>query len=374
MKTLLLFCILTLSERFLNINLGYLRLSLGDLFVVSFFIYHLLSGATLPKSMVALLALVFFLLSVSSFSNALIGLNAVVSISLKVFMAFVLVRHERDATYDRRNLMIYGFFITGLILCDLFLTGKLGGTEYFNANELGFYLLGSYFVISAYLIRHERAIGKMSHVAFILFVVFLILNSRQGVLALMGVFVAILVFSNASRLKKGTVIVCFGAILSLAIAPNSQLLNDRNLQRLDTIILLEPSTRADNYRLNNILFGLNGFLEKPLIGHGLTSFLKDSEYKKVAHNAYVTFLYEMGLVGFILYTYFLFFSFTVGRRVIKVYRKVYSSFAIYCFGFWPLSLVIVSLFIEVLAKAPLYLFVFSTFMMYEACNRKVGGL
>ena len=94
----------------------------------------------------------------------------------------------------------------------------------------------------------------------------------------------------------------------------------------------------------------------------------------VAHNSYVTLLYEMGIVGFSLYIWFLFFSVIVGRRVIKVYLNVYNSSALYVFGFWPLSLVSVSLFIEVLVKAPLYLFIFSTFMMYEACNRKVGKL
>jgi O-antigen ligase len=79
-----------------------------------------------------------------------------------------------------------------------------------------------------------------------------------------------------------------------------------------------------------------GFLEKPLLGHGLTTFRKNHNIfddkgklirKPVTHNDYLQILYELGLVGLLLFLYLFIFNF---RKIYK-YTSLNSSESVVIF-------------------------------------------
>ena len=83
-----------------------------------------------------------------------------------------------------------------------------------------------------------------------------------------------------------------------------------------------------------IKYGFEGFLNKPLFGHGFMSF---SEYAFTtygleigyAHNNYIELLFDMGFVGLVIYyiPYFIFFNYYIHMRK---YRTLFLKFLFYC--------------------------------------------
>lgn len=66
-------------------------------------------------------------------------------------------------------------------------------------------------------------------------------------------------------------------------------------------------TQGDKYRLLNILSGIDGWLQNPIFGHGLGSYIRLNEFGKVAHNSYITLLFEGGLLLFSIFIYLIYY-------------------------------------------------------------------
>jgi O-antigen ligase len=91
-------------------------------------------------------------------------------------------------------------------------------------------------------------------------------------------------------------------------------------------IQLSDSADANsfNWRIAQWTFLLQSWSNHPLFGHGLGTALEVSVFKKEAHNDYIRFLVETGLVGFVS---FILLLFAQGVRLIQLLRASTHSIA-----------------------------------------------
>ena len=121
--------------------------------------------------------------------------------------------------------------------------------------------------------------------------VYLVILKRQKMIRLPGiiaVFIAVLIISS----------------ISFALAPSAP--KDILIERLDPT-RLEEGEGMDKYtagRTMLLLYGIQLFIESPIYGHGQNSFQQLIEkfgITAVAHNTYLSYLVEYGLIGLILF-------------------------------------------------------------------------
>ena len=98
-----------------------------------------------------------------------------------------------------------------------------------------------------------------------------------------------------------------------------------------------------------ILFGLRGFLENPF-GHGVASFIASNPFNLVAHNFYVTSVYELGIFALV-------FIATILKAIKNVTASVPLGPRAVLINIIVLSFFIQLLFIGALGKAGIFLVV-----------------
>jgi len=148
---------------------------------------------------------------------------------------------------------------------------------------------------------------------------------------------------------------CAGILSVLALLPFlvSQVTEENSLNRLETITTLEAQTRADKYRIDNALYVIQNFNDKAWFGHGITGFVKDGPYNKVVHNAYLSALYDIGLVGLLLLLVCLWMMLRPFFIAFRYRAELPESLilpSVFACGF-----IVQIMFIEALGKPPFYL-------------------
>ena len=195
--------------------------------------------------------------------------------------------------------------------------------------------------------------GKHILVPFILIVVAGVIASRQNILAVLVGFLALFFFLKPKqKMIVGTMVVCFGIIVGPFVI--SKIASDERMSaRLSTVTEFEPATRADKYRLANIIQAVEGFQRSPVFGNGPTSFKRNNQFDKVAHSTPFSALYELGLLGLL----FLIAIFWNIMRFPFYLRRVLNPHpaAVIFASLMPL-IVVQSFFIELLPKAPLFVY------------------
>ena len=78
-----------------------------------------------------------------------------------------------------------------------------------------------------------------------------------------------------------------------------------NLLEIDELESNTTITQGDKFRVLNILSGFKGWMDSPLLGNGIGSYVRLNEFGKVAHNTYITLLFEGGLMFLLLFIYIL---------------------------------------------------------------------
>jgi hypothetical protein len=146
----------------------------------------------------------------------------------------------------------------------------------------------------------------------------------------------------------------------------TNILNEYNSQKLQDLINLEINTRADKKRLELLLFGINGIIERP-VGHGLTNFLKNNPLALSTHNTYLQLLYELGIIMSIL-IFWIFFSLKKCIKLSRIQKNYYNLL---------LSLIILIFFIQLIVNDSLgtiNVFIVLGFLIYLSSNRKFNYL
>lgn len=355
-----LFASTILSERFFKIDVGIFQLSAGDAVILLTLPWMLTYTGKMPKWTSYLACGIFLSLLISMLLNGGNGLNSLVSVPLKLVGAGLVYYELSMLSRHSVWALVIGVIIAILSVNMVFFTG-LGffSQEIFNRNELFSYFL-SFACVFLLLLRGRNASDKgFMRVALVLIIWLLMLativQSRQGMLC--AVLLLALVTMYKINIKNFLPLsMAFVFVLGLLAKPILSVIDDERFnRRIATISEFDPQTRADTYRLDNALYVINNFEKAPFFGKGATSFVKEGPYQKVVHNAYLTSLYETGIFGlFVLLICFVFMLRPL-RNGWKNRRILPASLVLP--SFFMLAFFVQAFFIEVLAKAPFFIFV-----------------
>jgi O-antigen ligase len=335
----------------------------GDIFILMYFITVLLSGKRiLIRNEFLILALVFAtIILLSMIANvSIFGLNTLVTVPLKIVLVGIFCTDLLKSKLNRLDTIVIDLNIAINCFLLVFLSDALEITsfELFNRNELVAYT-SALFCLRVVAMTQERNIGTDSSVPIwfpllILGLMAIIAQSRQSLFALIVAGLVIYMLFSSSKTSFFLKIIVSGLCITLFVSVVSNMqFEGYQGARLKTLQNFEPATRADKQRLENISQGINGAIEKPIFGHGPTSFRRNNEFDKVAHNSYITAVYELGFVGLIvILTTFMRLArpLMIKTQNLRLRR---SSIAI---GGLAIFFFVQSLFIEFLGKAPFYIF------------------
>lgn len=356
----LVFLLGTLFERFLNVEIGPLRLGPGDIVVLLSLPYCMLKYRFIKTYFLQLAGFTFLVILISILFNSFnYGFNSLITVPLRVVAAGVIANELLSLNRHSAWAMFFSliYFLT-IVMAVFFSDGSsLSFYELFNRNELLCYSV--VFVILALFCAANSKTGistlKFQHISILVLLLgaALMLQSRQNVMAILVAFGCVF---WVLPLKKKMLVLIFLAGSIVVSAPLIMKLvgsNERLNARVSTVVDLEPATRADKYRLNNIIQAVEGFERSPIYGNGPTSFRRDNVYNKVAHSTPFSVIYELGLLGL---GCLLLVFYKILRASFKLLVSSRSSpyFALLA-SLLPV-VVVQSFFIELLPKAPLYVY------------------
>lgn len=365
----LLFLNLQLLERVFSLDVGYLKIGPGELFILIFLFYRLIvkKSATIPKDFLLVAFGFFAIILAGLISNAaLYGVNSMITIPARILVVGVICSDLAKTRYSRTAAFVTNFNIFIFFLLLIFLSGVLpiAYAELFNRNELMAYTsaLLALRVVNLSKVGAQRVVSWASlfwlTAGCLLFMAF-VGQSRQALIAsAIMIFVIYIVTSKNNVALLGRVVIGSLFIATLFLAISNITLDGYQGARLQTLQTFEPATSADRQRLANIFQGIEGARDKPIFGNGATSFIRNNEFKKVAHNTYVSTVYEFGVVGLLVLIGIL-------LRMLKpmFINKVSINFQRAALVVGGLSVYFMAqiVFIESYAKAPIYILMMCSF-------------
>lgn len=215
--------------------------------------------------------------------------------------------------------------------------GRLGGDITGNANIFSALFMYSG-VFAAWLAIYSK--NKKQQYLFILALAIILLfmalsGGRKTIVAVLASLVCFLLCKSSGKRKINIIIYCIASIIAIGIIIwlmlNIPFLYDHVGERFEDLIQMmmgkSNSVGSDDLRRRMIGMAFEGWLDKPLLGHGIDSFkyynLSKTGNFFYSHNNYVELLYDVGIVGFIAY-YSMYYY--IGKQLIlKVLSKGMKS-------------------------------------------------
>ena len=259
--------------------------------------------------------------------------------------------------------------VTALAGAYFFVEGNpIAPVQALNKNEFGHYLLCFFCLLSFSFLNTNKNINwKKTGISFMIIIVIVgvTLFSRQFLVSVILGLIFVYIRFNLFSLAK-VALILFASYFSVQfIAEN--VLNGYNQRRLKFFTSSSDMTRADLHRYENIIWGVEEFLKAPWIGYGLGSFRANSPTGLVAHNTYLSAIYELGLLGLGAILLIILGNFIALSRL-KMARKNFASSCVTLFLF---SLLVQAIFMDVLAKFSLLILLTGPLLLRQHLrNRK----
>jgi hypothetical protein len=299
-----------ISERLLSFSMLGMQISLGDFLLILSLVIFIEYSSIKLRTIIVLLLVSFGIMFHSYVTSGNVTLNASITIPSKIMMSIFIYKSLKINRFSRLDYIIVylAFFLLSIGVIFLSDGSPFFSFEYLNRNESLNYMIPLLMLITIYSFKHNFYRKLLYSAYAILLFTSIIVQSRQVILGLLvGFLIYIIIF------KSGRLFFVMFVIFSISYIAafnnnifNSQLFTDEYAnQRLSTVIHLSPDTRADKERLNHIFTGVKGFLDNPILGNGFQSYRNNNEYGKVAHNSYITALYELGTIGVLLIIVFI---------------------------------------------------------------------
>ena len=299
-----------ISERLLSFSMLGMQISLGDFLLILSLVIFIEYSSIKLRTIIVLLLVSFGIMFHSYVTSGNVTLNASITIPSKIMMSIFIYKSLKINRFSRLDYIIVylAFFLLSIGVIFLSDGSPFFSFEYLNRNESLNYMIPLLMLITIYSFKHNFYRKLLYSAYAILLFTSIIVQSRQVILGLLvGFLIYIIIF------KSGRLFFVMFVIFSISYIAafnnnifNSQLFTDEYAnQRLSTVIHLSPDTRADKERLNHIFTGVKGFLDNPILGNGFQSYRNYNEYGKVAHNSYITALYELGTIGVLLIIVFI---------------------------------------------------------------------
>jgi hypothetical protein len=348
-KAIFLFFIILFaySERVFAIQFGEYKVGLFDISALIYVLVSIMLKLKLSKNILYLIFVLAVIQILALVNSNSISYTASFTVGLKLFLTYFLFREQINSlSLLITGLNLYIFFTIVLVA---FSDGAIFfPTEYFNRNETLGYLLMSVFIIDE----------KYNTIRILLLLVLVcltfVVESRQILVSMVIVSFFTVFFSRRISISYKIFGGLFAVVFILIVIPVIYSgYDDYTLRRynifyeaieldFESITESKDVTQGDKYRILNIISGFQGWLRSPFFGHGLGSYVRLNEFGKVAHNTYVTILFEGGLVLFSVFIYLIYYF--------SRHLNHYLNFLIF-------FTMLVSLnFIESLGKLPIYIF------------------
>ena len=303
--------VFALSERVLNVSLGDYKIGLFDVSVAIYVLIYFLNNGRLNKSIFYLVLVVLLSQFFQGFIfRSSISYTASLTVSLKI-LCVVAVTSGSIRIFHMKIISIMLFVIFSFLLLFLSDGSPIFQTDWFNRNETISYSLAAIFIMPE---RYNK--WRWSMLFFLLLFSFVV-HSRQIVLSFVFGLVVMTFFATKVSLRyKILILVCFVMVsvfgyklylsgLDEYDARRYSIFSNINLLEIDELESNTTITQGDKFRVLNILSGFKGWMDSPLLGNGIGSYVRYNEFGKVAHNTYITLLFEGGLMFVLLFIYIL---------------------------------------------------------------------
>lgn len=291
---LFLYPLFEVIEKFLFQGVSGMRFSFSDIILVSIGFYTIYFIRNVKIYLFLLFITISFILSqlsnnFSLFNTAIISIPCRFLYCLCLFNSFIIQKN-----YSFKILILNTFILIFTFLLLFFSDAYFQIYPFLNRNEISSY-------IALFLILY--ILTSQTKFTLIILCFFLILTlfsfSRQFILSIFTSILLLILFNlriiTKNKIKFLTIIFLLFSVFSLFYTS----LDDYNIRRYS--MDFNNSTNSDIKRYNNILFGIHGFLNKPILGNGVGSYIKNHPENIVSHNGYISLLYENGLFGFLIY-------------------------------------------------------------------------
>ena len=136
----LIFLNLIILERILNINVGFMSIGIGDIFIIFFLLFNIFGSKKLSidKSIFILAILIFISILLSLiFNSSYYGLNSLFTIPAKIIVGAIIATHMLSSNINRNHILLLDINIFIFILIEIFLSdaSPFFNFELFNRNE-----------------------------------------------------------------------------------------------------------------------------------------------------------------------------------------------------------------------------------------------
>lgn len=230
-------------------------------------------------------------------------------------------------TYERLELCIKTFVLSADVMCFLLcITGqvsltageRLGESVTGNANSFSALLMiAAVFASWLFIYKKDRK-NKIFNLISMIFLLFLmgISGGRKTIITVIVCFIWFIfikdIKSNIKIFKNILKIIIILCLLYLAIMKIPVLYNTVGERFKGLFTLIgggTSSVSSDAIRVKLVEIGLQGWLNKPILGYGFDNFKYFNRditgHFYYAHNNYVEMLFDLGLIGFIFYYSFI---------------------------------------------------------------------
>ena len=130
--------------------------------------------------------------------------------------------------------------------------------------------------------------------------------------------------ASLTRIRLSTRIAAFLFITIVIVMLLPHLEDQRSFQRLSTTA--SELTEGDlNNRTNNWREGLETFAEHPILGVGSSMYPTINSWGKAAHNTFLSILVEVGLIGFLLFSYIILIAIFQGWKQPKWHSRFWLT-------------------------------------------------
>jgi O-antigen ligase len=223
-----------------------------------------------------------------------------------------------------------------------------------NPNMLAIFMIYSIF-ITFHVIKNFKLNNKLKfflNINLILAILAIFLTqSKKGMLfsAILFSFYFLLNFSFSKLIKVAMTIALILIIgLQIPVVKNSI---DKSFKRFELMLKVVDGTnksadRSTKERFDFIEKGIDGFVENPIFGHGINSFIDYLGHP--AHNNYVELLYGIGIIGFSIY-YFIH---------IKLLKRLFEASNQYLMVIFILLLILMDFgFVALVSKTSMFMLI-----------------
>ena len=304
--------------------------------ISSFYILKLLIDSSFRGSFSALTNIIFIffcsfllfsLMNTANFNEGLISISKLFSIVTVLLSALIAFKKIKNPIVFLAEIFTISLFLEcSYLIIELLVSGSSFTGISSNRNISSSSIIIK-FIFLIFLMNSSRSIFNKFFLKILEIMAIVSIVLLQSRLGLFSLFLIYIMFFFIHKEKRKYYLISF-LIVCLSSISLSSLDGSKVIDKNYNILNLE-SDKSLNQRLNFYSIALELFSQKPVLGHGVGSWKYESlAYVKskdntvlipyYTHNDFLQILVETGIIGLVIYFFFLFYLF---NRVLKLFKR-----------------------------------------------------